>query len=124
MFCLVFCAVETTGIARRYSPRERDTGVVGCRLSTVVHRAHYVMRFVSPSIFVNTHIKSRENFLLLSDEFGDKIEKRVYEVVTGNPTIEITRAQLEAKPKINREQLTNQGDKKCQSKAGKFKTGI
>lgn len=51
---------------------------------------------VSPLSFANSHVKSLENLRLLSDEYGGKVEIRIYDSsVAGSPII--TLEQLEAK---------------------------
>lgn len=52
---------------------------------------------VSRATFVNTHSKAYENFRQLVEEFGDRVEVKVYEVVNGVPPREISLQELSRK---------------------------
>jgi hypothetical protein len=58
-----------------------------------------------PATFARSHVRSRENFLSLAREFGDKVEAHVYENSTGRERREITLDELRGKPRRTEEDL-------------------
>ena len=61
---------------------------------------------VPEATFANTHAISKENFLRLADEFGDKVLYIITEVKNGlKEPIEISIEELENKPKYTKEQI-------------------
>ena len=53
---------------------------------------------VPATAFARSHVNSRKNFLSLADEFGDKVEAKIYENVEGTGLKRISAAELREKP--------------------------
>ena len=86
-------------ILLRFAPTQRDLQIPR-RLYPTARRGTRHIGFV----FVNTNIVSRDTFLKLVDEFGNKV-RYIIRAVADNKAFRITIEELKNKPKYTKEQI-------------------